>query len=776
MPTQKIDPKVIFASDAPAIDKPPVFSDKTKGWDVSRANDGRPEIKQMNKIQQDTDLKILWLNENAVLPYDLSIDYPDGAVTLKDGSFKQLSSGSWVEFLDDFADKDAVKRGIANRYDSSLTYDSGERVVLANGDIVKSTIDGNANDPNVDMTGWVLSDLQLKNIESVADLENINTSIYKNVFATAYYENGDKRGGGYFYYDATDTTSSVDNIFVFASSSSGRWKRKLDGASINTAQAGILNDGSDQGAKIQALLDAAVNTSMKYGYTWKITIDGLEQRTWSSIPLSCNLTLLRLKDIWINSTIQDQLSISTNSVAITFFGTDAWVENKPDTWRRKSRSKALDNVTINGLSKSNTVGVLFSPHFEGNFANYVFDGLSINGFSYNLVLSSDCFLMGFDNCIFTGATERIFTYSSNIGLDATIVNMGENIRFNSCVFANSRNVLDLNYESWIYFDKCSFDYVGKSTDVEGWFKITSNVGLDFHSCHFESGNSNAQLGKYMFYTTAPNSSVNIFGGTFVFGGSLNNNDNVFYSESVLNGNFQVDGLWCFATNVAKKSWSNTKMGRFKIYTNTGVGLENVNASGLQAINKSITKDARFTKSVLLNTPYDFWFVNGLNASSTNQLVSANVASSFSVNNDGTGTSYDSLKVSPSVGEQTLYCLIKRKDGPKSNMSPVIRLSHFASREVGLFIRLLPVDVKFTRNAQGVDIPTLNDTRWTDSTLGFFVNPTVGTNKSETSVYAPSTRSYENIDSFEYFLLQINFSANASFDYIVTGLECYEVDV
>ena len=50
---------------------------------------------------------------------------------------------------------DLAKRGIANRYDSSLTYNSGERVVLANGDIVKSTIDGNTNDPNVDMTGWV---------------------------------------------------------------------------------------------------------------------------------------------------------------------------------------------------------------------------------------------------------------------------------------------------------------------------------------------------------------------------------------------------------------------------------------------------------------------------------------------------------------------------------------------------------------------------------------------------------------------------------------------
>ena len=173
MPTQKIDPKVIFASDAPAIDKPPVFSDKTKGWDVARANDGRPQIKEMNKIQQDTDLKILWLNENAVLPHDASINYPDGAVTIKDGSFKQLSSGSWIEFLDDFADKDAVKRGIANRYDSLLTYNIGERVVLANGDIVKSTIDGSTNDPNVDMTGWVFEgELLLEYFGAIEEADN----------------------------------------------------------------------------------------------------------------------------------------------------------------------------------------------------------------------------------------------------------------------------------------------------------------------------------------------------------------------------------------------------------------------------------------------------------------------------------------------------------------------------------------------------------------------------------------------------------------------------
>lgn len=216
MPVQKIDPKVIFASDAPAIDKPPIFSDKTKGMDVTRRNDGRPEIKEFNKLFQDIDLKILWLNENAVLPYDSSIDYPDGAVTLKDGSFKQLSSGSWVEFLDDFADKDAVKRGIANRYDSSFTYDSDERVVLANGYIVKSTIDGNANDPNVNMTGWSFDD---NTVESIADLLSIQNPRDGQVVSVS----DDLRGGKFEYKESRASENNGGTVF-------NGWVRKYFGS------------------------------------------------------------------------------------------------------------------------------------------------------------------------------------------------------------------------------------------------------------------------------------------------------------------------------------------------------------------------------------------------------------------------------------------------------------------------------------------------------------------------------------------------------------------
>ena len=88
--------------------------------------------------------------------------YVDGQLTLKaDKTYvdNQLALKSDKTYVDNQlalkANNDDVKRGIANRYDSSLTYNSGERVVLTNGDIVKSTINGNANNPNLNMTGWV---------------------------------------------------------------------------------------------------------------------------------------------------------------------------------------------------------------------------------------------------------------------------------------------------------------------------------------------------------------------------------------------------------------------------------------------------------------------------------------------------------------------------------------------------------------------------------------------------------------------------------------------
>ena len=218
MAVNKIDPKVIFASEAPAQDTPAVFTNRTVGWGETRKNGGRPTIKQMNAEQQSTDLKILWLNENAVTPYDSTIDYPVDAVTIKDGVFKIFNGSVWNLFLDKTviglgnvdntsdlnkpvstatqtaldlkADKSYVDNSLPHNnlidrnsvgaheavailtangetqqqindhggviwYAKSGGYGLNDRVILSNGDIVRSTVANNTNNPNVDMTGWV---------------------------------------------------------------------------------------------------------------------------------------------------------------------------------------------------------------------------------------------------------------------------------------------------------------------------------------------------------------------------------------------------------------------------------------------------------------------------------------------------------------------------------------------------------------------------------------------------------------------------------------------
>lgn len=97
MPIPKIDPKKIFASQAPSQDVPAEFNNYERGWDESRKNNGKPTIKQFNKLQQLTDEKILWIHENGgALPFDETMEYEDGAVVVKDGLIQQKSGASWV--------------------------------------------------------------------------------------------------------------------------------------------------------------------------------------------------------------------------------------------------------------------------------------------------------------------------------------------------------------------------------------------------------------------------------------------------------------------------------------------------------------------------------------------------------------------------------------------------------------------------------------------------------------------------------------------------------
>ena len=118
-----------------------------------------------------------------------------------------------------------VKRGIANRYDSSLTYNSGERVVLTNGDIVKSTIDGNTNDPNVNMTGWLNESKSITRIvQSLAELSTVAGHTDQQLALVMGLE------GGRFYWDAVSNEPDDGGLVISVGVGiAGRWKRITQG-------------------------------------------------------------------------------------------------------------------------------------------------------------------------------------------------------------------------------------------------------------------------------------------------------------------------------------------------------------------------------------------------------------------------------------------------------------------------------------------------------------------------------------------------------------------
>ena len=78
-------------------------------------------------------------------------------------------------------------------------YQENERAVLDNGNIVKSTVDGNTNDPNVDMTGWVKTNSASQIVdESGLSQQEINNAL--------------KIEETFFYTPAEDNTASLVSL------------------------------------------------------------------------------------------------------------------------------------------------------------------------------------------------------------------------------------------------------------------------------------------------------------------------------------------------------------------------------------------------------------------------------------------------------------------------------------------------------------------------------------------------------------------------------------
>lgn len=129
----------------------------------------------------------------------------------------------------------ARKHGGTLPFFPGLTYDTGDRVKLASGEIVVSEDDGNVTDPNTDMTGW-LNTGNAGEVESIADLLAIqNPKDGGSVFVKSYHS-GLGKGGGTFIYDSTRALENDGGVCL------NGWVRQLENNVLNPFMFGAYGD------------------------------------------------------------------------------------------------------------------------------------------------------------------------------------------------------------------------------------------------------------------------------------------------------------------------------------------------------------------------------------------------------------------------------------------------------------------------------------------------------------------------------------------------------
>ena len=130
-------------------------------------------------------------------------------------------------------------------------YPINKRIMLTNGDIVKSTVANNIINPNVDMVGWVSSNL-VHEVQSTAELQTLQASPNRQIVHTLSFYSGLNKGGASYKYDASKaSTNNGTTIF-------NGWVLVLK-PNMNVFQFGAKADGSDETTFVQS----AVNYGIK---------------------------------------------------------------------------------------------------------------------------------------------------------------------------------------------------------------------------------------------------------------------------------------------------------------------------------------------------------------------------------------------------------------------------------------------------------------------------------------------------------------------------------
>lgn len=521
---------------------------------------------------------------------------------------KSYSSGSYVE---------NIAEHTALPFKQGKSYALHERVQLDNGDVVRSTIPDNINNPNSDMTGWFLvgSD-KIKTVLTLDDMLSLNPVDQAVVRVLSYYTPNYAPAQPYLgtseYVYKQSTVSKSDGFFNI-----NGWNL-IFSDTVDIYQVGFKGDyATDEGARLNSFLDAA-NKYVKSSRINKLILDGVHSYIMSSVPVTFDLCFVGAKNLDIVSTSLETLSSYTPFV--TLKTTDSWADVPVNI--RKTFKPTWENVRV--VRKADTyiqeksIGLMLTPNSVVSMYNLKLLGGKVSGFDYGAVFDENSYLIEFDNFEISGCNVlKSTTFSLDINTGSQ-TNMGENIRFLSCTFANAGKVFEFKKGTGLglHYFASSFDYCGGTVATGGkrWFDLQQGAGeLSFYGCHFESGNQYAGLLNNMFYN-GYRWKVSIIGGEMLFSSTTYNNCQHFCYNAE-NGQISITGTKIFAPSV--RYWANKGLRDFS-------PMFNFNDLGERYITENYSKSNALDPRMESPNIVDLVVCNGFttNVNSSSQVVAS----------------------------------------------------------------------------------------------------------------------------------------------------------
>ena len=271
--------------------------------------------------------------------------------------------------IDAFGGVDYFRKNLAGGYLKNA------RVMLANGDIVKSTVDGNVNDPNVNMTGWALANPKYQT-NFLSELSNIYPHQDGHSVFVRRFSNTSKYVGGVVYrWDETST--DIENGFETIKSSLltvGRWKAMFKNGVINAWSVGYVGDGVTENHLVHENVSKFLNSSNE---SWKFIFSN-GTFLFNSI----------YKQFWLVSNVNYHVkSTGTIKGGIAFNDNGIWFASQYDTTKPLKGA----SITGNGTFDMSETGMMVSSYksrimfYLLNPINFLADGIKITGGDFSQV-------------------------------------------------------------------------------------------------------------------------------------------------------------------------------------------------------------------------------------------------------------------------------------------------------------------------------------------------------------------------------------------------------